>query len=650
MPEKSSLDPYLLWAELTHYRDIALDAGGRVAVAIECHGTVAALQRHIDAGRLSGVCLPAFYRGGGGVDPARIHFCTAWVEKGQLQALSSRVKRFKLGMAVDRHAVEPPLGAGAHGDARVVVGIIDDFVAYAHRCFRDATGATRVRHVWSQDGVAPRSPDGTRWQPLHESGYGYELCPAGVGADALRSTYPAVLHRATHGTHVADLAAGAEPAGEAGALPDIVAVHLPRRGVADTSGSALKVQALDALHYIIRRAGPQAAVVVNLSYGTMAGPHDGTSILEQAIEELVKLRKGQLSVVVPAGNSYEARCHAVLRLNSKNRRRTLLWNVLPDDATPSYLEIWLPEGAAAHLRVKVTDPNGRSSATCRVSDVWPMPGGDPGQVDFAVIFLDTVADATQGTMVLVALAATRRARPQAVSARAGVWKVELSHGGTADLGEIHAWIERDDTLHGQPPRGRQSYFLDRHYVRPGRRPGQPPDNDQACVQRRGAFNTIATGGATIVVGAYVAKDGRVALYSGGGPARGGGARGTTLLASGDDSVVLHGLPAAATAGIGKVRMNGTSVAAPQITRQIADMLRQCPAPAPPRLSRAQILRHLRKFVHSGPRNDDPREGMGRFRRPVRDSTTSAPAAADTAATAGAATAGSRRSRGPSADG
>jgi subtilisin family serine protease len=603
-------DPYRQWALLTAYRDIVVDASGRVAVAIECDGTVAALQQCIADDSLTGVRLSALYAGGGVIDPAKISFCTAWVERGQLPALAARVKRLTLGMAVDEQASVPALQS-EHSGAQRVVGVIDDFIAYGHRRFSDADGRSRVRHVWSQDGTRPPGTGPANWSALGQAGYGWELSTRDLSRDALEATYPAVLPRATHGTHVADLAAGAEP--DAASPPDIVAVHLPRRGVADTSGSALKVQVLDALHYIIQRAGPQAAVVVNLSYGTMAGPHDGSTILERAIDQLVQLRAGKLTVVLPAGNSYEARCHAAFRLGAKKKCQILNWNVLPDDATPSYLEVWLPEGAAQHVSVTVRDPNGRSSAACAVNSIWPAPDVGPAQTDFAVIFLDKVAQAERGTMILIAIAATRPGRDSGLSAPAGVWQVELTHQGTAELGEIHAWIERDDTLRGRPARGRQSYFLDEHYKRWGLRPEPPPDNAQAYVQRQGSFNTIATGGEPIVVGAYVEKGGRVAPYSGGGPTRGAAPRGTTLLASGEDSATQHGLLAAATRGVGKVRMNGTSVAAPQVTRAIVELLS-----ADPGLSRAQLVEQLRQRVlpakKGQPGPDDPRLGFGRLPR------------------------------------
>ena len=145
------LDPYLRWAELTGFRDVARDSQGRVGVIIECSGTVAELQQQISKGRLPGVQLPALYREGGVVAAEDLHYCTAWVERDHLQALAGQVKRFKLGMAMDGY--EPPSAPrpSRHCSARVVIGIIDDFVAFAHPAFAAANGDSRVRFVWSQD-------------------------------------------------------------------------------------------------------------------------------------------------------------------------------------------------------------------------------------------------------------------------------------------------------------------------------------------------------------------------------------------------------------------------------------------------------------------------------------------------------------------
>ena len=165
---------------------------------------------------------------------------------------------------------------------------------------------------------------------------------------------------------------------DAASLPDIVAVHLPRRGVADTSGSALKVQVLDALHYIVERAGPQADVVVNLSYGTMAGPHDGQHDPREAIDELVATARGRLTVVLPAGNSYEARCHAVFQLGVEEEAPDLRWKRAARRRDAELPGNMAARGRGRSLRVKVRDPNGRSSPLPVASNSVAAPAPDVG--------------------------------------------------------------------------------------------------------------------------------------------------------------------------------------------------------------------------------------------------------------------------------
>jgi len=613
MPDQTpARDPYLCWAEHTGWRHVLREPGtGRLAVAIESDGPVGDLVHDVPLG----VDIAARYGPGGVIDPKAIHYCTALVDPAALPTLEKRVKRLKLGMAVARHGGPARAAPASQCRTKVVVGLIDDFVAYAHPRFLDAQGHSRVRHVWSQDAARPACVAAQSWQPCADFPYGYELdtqARADEGV-ALRDTYPPVLRRWAHGTHVADLAAGGDTAAAAKKLPDIVAVHLPRRGVADTSGSALKMQVLDALHYIVERAGPDASVVVNLSYGTMAGPHDGQTILEQAIDELVDLRQGRLWVVVPAGNSREVRCHAVVTLNESKKTAKLRWKLLPDDATPSWLEIWLPKAAA--VEVKLLDP----TRICRVhrikGDMIAAPAQGALHGACGVICLDQVADSPDnGTMILVAMAPTVSKDPKVPTAAAGVWTVELSHDGQTDLGEIHAWIERDDTPFGHPTRGRQSYFVDPEYLPAGQHPEPAPDSEQAYVKRKGAFNTIATGSRTLVAGAYVGQNNKVARYSGGGPTRRPERRGPSLLARGDESPTLHGVLAAGTGAADRVRMNGTSVAAPQVAREVARILDETGAVLPPGLDIDDMLQRLAKRLQgtkAGP-PDPEREVLGRL--------------------------------------
>ncbi len=617
------IDPYLVWAVLTHFRDYALNGQQRgIAIAIECKTNVEDLQQ-----AAKWLSIPKLYTDDRVVTAKCARYCTAIVSVEQLFRLLPLVKRLELGTAIRTQAqlffdvVPEPW------NPEVVVGVIDDFVAFGNACFCGDGDTSRVRYVWSQEALVPRKEPGTQWYEPKDAGYGYELSslarikppiPAPT-LEQLRDAYPAVLLRATHGTHVAHIAAGHDRgAGGLGRCnKDIIAVHLPRRMLADSSGGALSVQALDGLRYIMHRAGAQARVVVNMSYGTMAGPHDGSSILEEAIDQLIDLREGSLAVIVPAGNAYEDRCHASVCLSKTHRRATLNWNVLPDDATPSFLEIWLPEmeHISAHVSVRVRGPSGADVSVAKAPAAAFDNTAHPEQSSVAIVYWPRVANGNTGTMILVALAATHANDAHAPLAAHGVWRVELTYSGEETGVLIRAWVERDDKVHGQPRAGRQSYLIDEAYEMPNQQPAPPRDCDDSRVKRHGALNTIGTGSNTIVVGGYVGGTGKFAPYSGAGPTR-TVRSGPDILAQTEECVTLHGLRAAAVEGLDSVRLNGTSVAVPQIVRRVSDWYAEVVGGAKRKLRPDEIRERLAceaaTYPEEPPLPHDPcREGAGR---------------------------------------
>jgi subtilisin family serine protease len=111
------------------------------------------------------------------------------------------------------------------------------------------------------------------------------------------------------------------------------------------------------------------------------------------------------------------------------------------------------------------------------------------------------------------------------------------------------------------------------------------------VKRAGSYNAIACGELTVVVGGYAGgvREKRISPYSGGGPLRTptGQRAGPETLAPSEESRQLPGLRVAGNGNADTVRMNGTSVAAPQVTRLIAAWLA-----ADPTLTLTQIRQRL----------------------------------------------------------
>ena len=569
------------------------------------------------------VHVPALYRRPVAGLGAQSH-CTAYVQKrffDELAAIPSLQKvltRITRGQSFASYA--PPEDSGGQPDAEqpkpegapdlgtVVLGVIDDGIAIAHEHFRSAQDATRVEYVWLQDGkYDPRNspvPYGRELQREDINTFLRKSARAGVVdedefyrraglVDFGRDGRKAVARRAAHGTHVMDLACGYDFRKEPQAHRPIVCVQLPAATTEDTSGATLDDFGLDAIRYILDRADAIARrrpcgrlpVVINFSYGNVAGPHDGTSMLELAIDELVRERRetAPLKVVLPSGNSHLARLYARVPFKQQGQRIALHWRVLPDDRTPSFMEIWLPRGAPDQHRIKlrVKPPYGDPSDWLEEDSGSGLRWASNDAVLCEARYRH-IPEPTERGMFLVALQPTTCLEPTLSGGAAkavapsGTWTIELENVSLKGNDLVEAWIQRDDTPFGFRRRGRQSYFDEPCYVRfdaQGREieedghPQQPPCH----VKRAGSINAIATGQETVVVGGKLRKEKRRANYS---AKRAPGAPATDNLRSevSDDSLVHRGVRAAGTRSGSVVLMNGTSVAAPQTARRIADDL------------------------------------------------------------------------------
>lgn len=627
-------DPYLAWADATQFGDLGGPPTGWVRVIIELaetdpHGgalTAKSFAENLETTNLAWkawIQVSSIYR-----FPPRdldnTHFLTAAVTKQFFAELDTRlkgiVKRFELGMPVvpdDLPASASPgttalytgtgpvfttassaPAANANQDLVVFLGVMDDGLAFSHERFRSVgnPSTTRIDYFWNQDDAAGTPPGLHYGRELQKSDINDLLarCTQGrlVDEDAVyrQADYIGVRKRWAHGTEVMDLAGGVRPnqlhaafmqqqGEDKRALEKVrligVQFRTPGRTVRDTSGLWFAVHALDAMRYILRRAddlanGAKYCVVLNLSYGYMAGPHDGSSIIESAIDELINLHH-DLNVVVPAGNSNVLRCHANFDLES-NSSQDITWRVLPDCATPGFLEIWLPRDAdASKVKIQVSPPTGDKSPVIGVKNIYVWQCGS--SVLCTAVYLDRVATG-RNKMILIALAPTLTRQPSRDTTPAGNWSVTVSN--TADQGDaltIHAWVQRNETVYGYPTRGRQSRFDDPEYKRfIGGAHVRDFDqgNTNSWIRRSGTLSSIATGSNTVVVGAYRYTDGTAAVYSSTGTSlRDTARRGPDATAISEDSPGCAGVLGASTRSGCLVAMTGTSAAAPQVARHLA---------------------------------------------------------------------------------
>ncbi len=203
----------------------------------------------------------------------------------------------------------------AYFGENVVVGMIDAGFDYTHPTFYDPlTKQCRISRVWNQ--TYNEAQAGLGFAPPAGYNYGMELINPGEiikNIDTSEYKNPAKKfylydgQDETHGTHTTGIAAGSgwETNGKyQGIAPKAEIVMVSFDGNSETI-SASKV--MDAMQYIYNYAASvHKPAVINFSAGTQIGPHDGTSLLCQGINNLTG--EGKL-MVGAAGNDGGAKIH-----------------------------------------------------------------------------------------------------------------------------------------------------------------------------------------------------------------------------------------------------------------------------------------------------------------------------------------------------
>jgi hypothetical protein len=521
-----------------------------------------------------------------------------------------------------------------------VVAFIDDGCAFAHANFlindplQPGVPLPRVWRLWDMNvravGAVQVAP--TIFQPLETSAreFGREFTDVdlkslivkhtqagrideeGVYAEFAAGTQYNINRlrgRVAHGTHVMDLACGPRKlddtisarknaanesptwkmAHDKASKAPIIFVQLPMATVQDTTlRHAMQQDVMHALEYIIDACASDAEIVVNLSWGTFAGPHTGTNLLEKKIDQLINLYGKRLKVVIPAGNGYQSRTHANFEL-ALGQNITLQWRTQPDDAAESYLELWMEQGA--QLELDITPPHGGVMKNVKLGDVLALDyvsafDGSTNAV-MGVCYNPSIQGALgPGPGIILALAPSTSLGDARTTAPHGVWKVKVTNTGIKST-VVDGYIERNDdaaaTRHGT----RQSYFDDALYVRADKKdttglslPVAPTNTADTYVRREGVFNSLATGKKTIVAGGERRSDGKIAEYSPDSldfnntrrnrPGTPQDRKLKLKLKTTEESRTLHGVRAAGTRSGSAVRIAGTSMAAPQVARDLVN--------------------------------------------------------------------------------
>jgi subtilisin family serine protease len=467
-----------------------------------------------------------------------------------------------------------PAAAKPKGGKGVVVGIVDFGGDFAHGNFRNANGSTRLEAIWHQaaSGVSNSS-----------FGYGRVFRTADINA-ALKTQNPYIALgygpepdslnvNGTHGTHVMDIAAGnGRGSGTPGCAAeaalifvDLAADDVPWTGIAAVGKSfGDSVRLLEALKFIFTEAGNRPCVI-NLSLGTNGGPHDGSTLVDQGIDALIR-EKPNRAVVIAASNSHADGIHAGGTV-PVGGSADLAW-VQSRDFEPAELEIWLP--GATQAAIELLAPDGTS--------IGLIEPGDSRQF-------------SEGNQILVFIA-NRLAEPNnsdnsigiflAGAFAAGTWTARLHARGAVAV-PFHGWIERYDTA--------QSSFA------------EPHDNSRT-------LGSISCGHETVVVGSYDAHKPTLPLswFSSEGPTRDGREK-PELSGPGHDVEAAW-----SRTGTNVTRKSGTSMAAPAVSGIIALLYAEAARKGRSLSSaelRAMLIAQAKKTPPAGGAWD-PRYGHGRI--------------------------------------
>jgi len=213
------------------------------------------------------------------------------------------------------------------GDKKVMLGVIDGGFPFLHdRLRHETTGKTLIERLWVQqiDELSIAANFGvSNGVTLTQKNIDKIIDEPICALNYTKGRYQPLSSWASHGMHVLGTALDAYKA-EGAPLDEVMLclVELPFEVTSDTSGSLLGSYYVQAVRQLMQWADDaQLPLVINMSYGMVAGPKNGRHPAEQAIQKLLEARSAywrersatqdlggdetylNTSIVLPSGNS-----------------------------------------------------------------------------------------------------------------------------------------------------------------------------------------------------------------------------------------------------------------------------------------------------------------------------------------------------------
>ena len=242
---------------------------------------------------------------------------------------------------------EAPYGLTGRG---VLVGIVDSGIDLTNPDFRNEDGTTRIAALWDQADREYTSEE------INEF-----LNAEGTVQPAVRP--PLSVDSSGHGTAVAGIAAGNGRGSEGrryrGAAPEselvIVKMKSPQLG-----GFPRTTELMTGVDYLIRKAQEmRMPVAVNVSFGNTYGPHDGSSLVEQYLNDVSAIWKNV--ICIGTGNEGTAAGHAAGIVSDEEE--TVQELAVQEREQPFGLQIW--KSYTDEIDISIISPAGEPAGPFR---------------------------------------------------------------------------------------------------------------------------------------------------------------------------------------------------------------------------------------------------------------------------------------------
>jgi minor extracellular serine protease Vpr len=259
----------------------------------------------------------------------------------------------------------------------VIVGVLDSGIDFAHPDFNIAAGNTRIQSILDFGNAG-------------QQGNPTEFTKAQIDAGQCDEVDGTGGHG--HGTHVSGIAVGGGRRNTAyiGMAPEADILFV--KGIRDpqSNGGFGNNDVIQGVQWMFDKATTlNKPCVVNLSLGGHFGPHDGSSLYEQALSSLVK--PGRI-IVAAAGNEGANYIHASFAAAGTNYATApeVLWE-MPQGTTASVVDMWYPAANTLSVGIGVYTVNNNQLVS--LTSTTPVAAGQSiqnQQVSYQGTVLGTV--------------------------------------------------------------------------------------------------------------------------------------------------------------------------------------------------------------------------------------------------------------------